>query len=379
MPIYIIIFAIIIVLYGFFTTVAIIGFNRLRGQVAHKKENTISKDLFFSIVVSMRNEAENIQEFLFQLEKQSFAKQQFELIIINDASEDDTLKLLEQCLTKSTLNYQIIQQSSHKGKKYNIAKAIEMSKGDVIITTDADVVYRHIDWLKNIAEIFNNTNTLLLIMPIDFIKTKGFLSIFQLIENFALTAITAGYAGLKMPFLCNGANLAFTKKAFLQVNGYDSHMHISSGEDVFLLESLKKLPSFKINYVVNRVLIVKTKPITEFHAFINQRIRWAYKAKYNTNILNLLAGLLIISANLIFLVLAVSIVKQSVAINYLSIFAIAKLIFDFLLLFLASDFLGSTKKLIWLLPFEFIYWLYSLLVGVLSIVVKPIWKGKKVN
>ena len=73
------------------------------------------------------------------------------------------------------------------------------------------------------------------------------LSSFQITENIALTAITAGFCGINRPFMCNGANLAFTKHAYIEVNGYSNNFHISSGEDVFLLEDLKKLDSQRIH------------------------------------------------------------------------------------------------------------------------------------
>ena len=60
----------------------------------------------------------------------------------------------------------------------------------------------------------------MLIMPVDFETTTGFLSQFQILENIALTGITAGFSGIKMPFMCNGANLAFKKEVYETVNGY---------------------------------------------------------------------------------------------------------------------------------------------------------------
>jgi len=219
----------------------------------------------------------------------------------------------------------------------------------------------------------------MLVMPIDFENQSGLLAKFQIMENLALTAITAGYSGIQKPFMCNGANLAFKKDAYRLVNGYQSHLHLSSGEDVFLMEDLKKLAPEAIHYGLIRTLIVKTKPVTNFNNLFQQRIRWASKAKYNSNNLNLFAGFIILATNLLFLALFVAILKKSVIIPYLSIFVLAKFVFDFLLLFLASNFLGRTKQILWLIPFECIYWLYALIVGIGSLFLKPKWKGKKIN
>ncbi|MBI3518150.1 MAG: glycosyltransferase [Bacteroidetes bacterium] len=370
------IFAFIIVAYGTFTTLAVIGFNRLNRAI---KPTPFADTPFISIVISARNEADTIELCLRQIIKQEFPKTGFEVILVDDDSKDSTYDIAFQTLKDSGLSYQLIQQTEHHGKKQNLALAIQKSRGSVIITSDADIVYRSVNWLSTISDYFKVYAPNLLIMPIDFESRSGFLETFQIVENIALTGITAGYSGLQKPFMCNGANLAFKKTAYEHVNGYESHLHITSGEDVFLLEDLKKLNPAAIHYGAMRDLIIKTRSQTTFKSLFNQRVRWAYKAKYNTNKLNLFAGFIVMAANILFLALLVAILKKSVIIPYLSIFALAKCVFDFLLLFLASDFLGRAKFIVWLIPFECVYWLYAFLVGTASLFFKPYWKEKKIN
>lgn len=369
-------FACIIVVYGLLITTAIIGFGKLKRVI---KEAPNQSSEFISIIISARNEAKHIKECIFEIGKQNFSKNQFEVILIDDASEDNTYDLAYKTLTESGISFQLIKQSHHKGKKHNISQAIEKAKGTIIITSDADVLYRHQNWLTSISNYFNAYSPNMLIMPIDFQTQSSTLSSFQIIENMALTGITAGFTGIQKPFMCNGANLAFKKSAFDYVDGYQSHMHISSGEDVFLMEDIKKQDPKSIHYVLLRELIVKTAPVNNLTELLNQRIRWAYKSKNNPNPINLFAGFVIIVANLLVLALFVAILKKSVIIPYLSIFVLAKFVFDFLLLFLASDFLGRIKYIWWLVPFECIYWIYALIVGITSLFMKPYWKGKKIN
>lgn len=370
------VFAFIIIMYGTFTTLAIIGFNKLRSA-----PNIIysQNDHFISIVISARNEENTIEECIYEIEKQHFSKNKFELILIDDCSDDRTYELAKQILDKSSLSYQIIKQEIHQGKKQNLALAIKKAKGEVIITSDADVIYRHPNWLQTISTHFNDKSINLLIMPVDFNTQSTLLSIFQITENIALTGITAGFAGIKKPFMCNGANLAFKKSAYTSVNGYNSHIQLSSGEDIFLLESIKKTDPTSIHYSLSRELIVKTNCQNNLKAFINQRIRWASKIKSNSSLINSFASFIVLAANLIFLALLVAILKKSVILPYLSIFALAKFVFDFLLLFLASDFLGRIKYIWWLIPFECIYWMYTLYIGITSLFYKPSWKGKKIR
>jgi biofilm PGA synthesis N-glycosyltransferase PgaC len=369
------IFAFIIIAYGVFTTFALIGFGRLKEKT--KKTDTINS--FVSIVISARNEASSIEECLHQIIKQKFPLDNFELILVDDASEDDTVLIAEKVLQNSDISYQFIKQKTHQGKKQNLSQAIQLAKGSIIITSDADVIYRNPHWLLTVANYFNTYCPNMLIMPIDFENQSGLLSKFQIIENLALMAVTAGYSGIQKPFMCNGANLAFKKNVYNSVNGYQSHIHLSSGEDVFLMEEFKKLSPQLVHYGLIRELTIKTQPVTNFNNLFQQRIRWASKAKHNSNNLNLFAGFIILATNLLFLALFVAILKKSVIIPYLSIFVLAKFVFDFLLLFLASNFLGRTKQIWWLIPFECIYWLYALLVGIGSLFLKPKWKGKRIN
>ncbi|MBA4239257.1 MAG: hypothetical protein C0448_00920 [Sphingobacteriaceae bacterium] len=370
------IFACIIVLYGLLITIAIIGFGKLKRTIKETQHQELE---FISIIISARNEAKHIKECIFEISKQNFPKNKYELILIDDASEDDTYALAYKSLVESGLDFQIIQQTQHKGKKYNLSQAIEKAKGSIIITSDADVLYRHQNWLISISNYFKAHSPDMLVMPIDYLTQSSILSSFQIVENIALTGFTAGFTGIHKPFICNGANLAFKQSTYHAVSGYQSHLSISSGEDVFLMEDFKKLSSKSIHYALIRELIVKTTPVNSIKELLNQRIRWAYKSKSNPNHLNLFAGFVIVAANLLVLALFVAILKKSVIIPYLSIFVLAKFVFDFLLLFLASDFLGRIKYIWWLVPFECIYWLYALIVGITSLFIKPYWKGKKIN
>lgn len=370
------IFAFVIISYGILMTLAIIGFNKLKLNSINS--NNLSSD-FISIVISARNEENNIESCIYEIAKQNYPKSNFELIIIDDCSDDATFMLAEDTLKKSGLNYHIIKQDIHQGKKQNVAKAIEIAKGDIIITSDADVIYRHSNWLKTISGYFGSNAINMLIMPIDYVNQKDIISKFQAIENIALTGVTAGFAGIGKPFMCNGANLAFKKNIYEIVNGYESHLQLSSGEDVFLLESFKTVDADKIAYALSRELIVKTKTENSFRIFLNQRIRWASKTKYNSNFINSFFAFTVLLSNLIFLALLVTILKKSFILPYLSIFALAKFVFDFLLLFLASDFLGRLKYIWWIFPFECIYWVYALIIGLTSLVYRPSWKGKKIN
>lgn len=376
MPVDVYIFAVVTIPYGVVITLALIGFWKLRKALPLVSNDTYSS--FISIIISAKNEAQNIEACLLSILHQRFDKTRFELILMDDHSDDLTYDKALMILQNSSLNYQIIRQKEHKGKKQNLMEGIEAAKGNIIVTSDADVVQRHPNWLSTIASYFETYSPNLLIMPVDVEAGNGLLTRFQIIENVALMGMTAGYAGLKKPFMCNGANLAFKKEAYLLVNGYHSHLHISSGDDVLLLEDIKKLDPNLVHYYLSRELIVKTTAQKSIAEFMSQRIRWSYKAKYNPNNINLLIGCITVFANLLCLACLVAYVASVPISSYLSIFMMAKIIFDFLLLLLAADFLGRLKYIWWFLPFEGVYGIYALLIGIASMFTKPYWKGKKI-
>ncbi len=370
-------FAVVILLYGFFMSIAIYGLILLSKQSL--QEVDLPSFPFISIIVSVRNEKNNAEEFVKQIEKQSYPTQYFELIIIDDASTDFSFEAFNALLKKTDITFALIKQIEHKGKKTNISDGIKMATGSIIITTDADVIYRDKDWMQCIAFEFQKKETNMLIMPIDFSDEHNVLPIFQATENMALTAISAGYAALQKPFLCNGANLAFTKKAFEKVKGYATHIQISSGEDVFLLEDLKYLGAHFIRYANRAECVVKTKPMTTMSDFFHQRLRWASKSPKNPNWLNVMMGTIVVFTNLIFIALIYFIICENANRFYLGIFALIKLMFDFLLLFLASSFVGQKKYLCFLMPFECVYWMYAIVIGLGALFFKPYWKGIKIN
>lgn len=373
----IIIIALILISYGLMTTVALIGISRILSRQIMLAP--VKQPSFFSIVVSCRNEEKNIKNFIAQLDTQNYPKSLFELILIDDASEDATYELAKKLLETSHIQHILISNKEHIGKKKNLEQAIRNAKGNIIITTDADVILRHSHWLSKIASYFEQSEPDMLIMPVDYTTNNSVLSAFQIIENIALTGITAGFSGVALPFLCNGANLAFTKKAFIGSGGYSSHLHLSSGEDVFLMESIKKQLSGKILYGLSKDLIVKMPLQNNLGSFIKQRVRWASKTSYNKNPVNFLSALIILLTNLIFPFWMASLFIDYNLFYLLGIFAFLKCFFDFLLLFLAGTFLGRNKYLFWLIPFECIYWLYAFIIGISSIFWKPEWKGKKIN
>ncbi len=349
------------------------------GFISHKQVNTtiVKSDIQVSIIICARNEEKNIARCLSGILQQNYPAQQIEIILINDAGTDQTVRIAEKLLSTSLVSYKIISNVTHKGKKQSLSNGIAIAHHDFIITRDADTFTDSNEWLNSICAHHQFTKSNFIIAPIQLADNYGMLWALQAIEMHLLQLFTIGSAYFKFPYLCNGANLAFHRRLFEAVNGYESHKQIASGDDVLLLESIKKIPSANISFLKVKTAIVKTYPEYSLKALLHQKARWAGKYQFNPNPINNLVALCIFTTNIIWLInLLVSFVNPLYSYFGL-IFVVFKLIIDILLLFLSGYFIKNKFIAVFALPVGFIYPIYVLLVAISSLIIKPKWKESK--
>jgi poly-beta-1,6-N-acetyl-D-glucosamine synthase len=326
-----------------------------------------------SIIICARNEEKNISICLNSLLKQNYVLHKVQLILMNDASRDNTVQRAEAILSRSGINYQIISNAQQKGKKQSISYAMQFVKNKLILLRDADTFTLSPSYLQSISDFYQKTNSDLIIAPIAIANSTGLLWALQSIENNILALVTGGSAFYKKAFLCNGANLIFTKEIFEKVGGYSSHMDVASGDDIYFLEDVKKVQGSKVNYLKSTEALVYTYPTFSFSALLNQKIRWASKFKRNKNKLNFSLALISFMVNLLW-VLSLLLLNFHVLRQQALLFISLKLIIDILLLFLASAFIKNKQLLWYSLPVACIYPVYAVIVGISSLFVKTKWK-----
>ena len=343
----------------------------LRTHYFSPKEKNLQLPL--TIIICARNEEKNIMICLSSLLKQNYVLNKIQLILINDASNDATVTRAETILKHSGINYKIISNQQQKGKKHSITYAMQFAVNDLIVLRDADTFTLSNFWLQNISDFYQNSHADLIIAPVAIANYSGLFWSLQAIENNVLALAACGSAFYNKPFLCNGANLIFTKKIFEKTNGYVSHLHIPSGDDIFFLEDVKKIQGSKIAYLKSKQALVYTYPTFSFKELILQKTRWAAKFKLNTNKLNLILSFLSFATNLAWLFCLVCINVPALK-SFCIVFIFLKLFIDILLLFLASGFIKNKNVLWFSLPVGFIYPVYAGIVGISSLFIKPKWK-----
>ena len=169
------------------------------------------------------------------------------MIIVNDHSEDSTLQILEKA-AENWQNLKIICMNEvEQGKKNGIKKGISFAKGDIILCTDADCSAGK-NWIKTISDYFADKNLKLLSAPVEFNKNQGIFQKIQALEFLSLIGSGAAAINRGKSIFCNGANLAYRKSVFLELNSYDSNSAVS-GDDVFLMHHVKRKYSNGIRFI----------------------------------------------------------------------------------------------------------------------------------
>lgn len=263
-------------MYFFLTFRWMIGFNVLANKQLPVNQNQINN--FFSIIIAVRNEQANIKRLLNSLAEQSYNKSNFEIIIVDDHSEDETVTTAKHLFDLLKLNGAVFSLQNSNGKKAAIAEGVKASKAEVIITTDADCVFNH-DWLLTINNEFNFSKPDMLILPV-VLQGKGKLSKIQQTESLGLAALTLGSLAIGKPLMCNGANLVFKKNAYLQINNAELRHDVPSGDDTFFMLSLFAKNKQSIQALASDKVVVTSDALSGLSALINQRIRWASKVKH---------------------------------------------------------------------------------------------------
>jgi len=347
---------------------AYIGFRKTKfftPEPGHRNKTKVN------IIICALNEEKTIGRCLNSILEQDFDFNLLEIVFVNDGSTDNTLQIATDILKNSGKNYSLINNAASLGKKDGITMAMEMCNGELIITRDVDTYTTNTKWLYNIVSYFETIPEQFIICPLEIENKNGLLNQLQFFENNALAIVTGGFAYYNKAFLCNGANLAFTKYLFRKVNGYKSHEQIHSGDDVLFLEDVKKYDPKTVTYLKQADAGVITYPVTGFNKLMKQKIRWASKFDKNPNQTNAFLGIIVFLVHLFGLFYLIKPLFAHHIPLFGIIFIFLRFLIDFLLLFLASRYFNRPLKLHWLLPAAFFYSFYVIITALLSLVVKP--------
>ncbi|MEM6722559.1 MAG: glycosyltransferase [Bacteroidota bacterium] len=236
----------------------------------------------FSILVPARNEALNIQACLDAILAQDYPADQFEVIVIDDFSTDKTPDLVNNYTDPRVRLIQLSDQvdpiTSTAFKKLGIDLGVQAARFDHIVTTDADCTMGP-KWLAHLAHGFEHKKSTLIAAPVVFQPSLSVLGQFQQLDFLAMMGVNAAGIQLGWHHLGNGANLAYSKKAFQTVNGFQGIDQLASGDDLMLMQKIGQQFPNQVYFIKSLEAATYTEVKSTWSAFISQRIRWATKTK----------------------------------------------------------------------------------------------------
>jgi len=346
------------------------------------EENKAEKTKF-TLIIPFRNEADHLPDLLNSLQKINYPKDCFEIIFVDDESVDDSVELIRN-VTSATLSdringiqFQIIKnvRKSNSPKKDAITLAISKAKYDWIVTTDADCEVPS-NWLQAFHSFIIKKQPLLVTAPVGLSNQKLFIGKYQIFDLLSLQTVTIGSFGMNSPLLCNGANLCYKKEIFNNVHGYEGNNHIASGDDIFLLEKVKKLFPNKIQYLKGKEVVVITKTEDNWQKLISQRIRWASKTSKQNNSVSKLIGLVVFLCNLLVIIGVILSFLDTNYFFYFLIFWMLKLVLDFLFIISTASFFRNKIFFFQFIISSILYSIITTIVILGSLFGTYSWKGR---
>ncbi|HEX6893330.1 MAG TPA: glycosyltransferase [Chryseolinea sp.] len=363
----IIVFASYFILLG----VLILGWSRgIRNNPILKADKS---RLFISVVIPVRNEESNIGRLLADFEIQDHSD--FEIIVVDDHSEDTTIHFVREATARNP-RLRVINNAGD-GKKAALTSGIKAAKGPIIVTTDADCRISR-EWLSVFAQFFEDKAVMMAFGGVR-MEAKSLFSNIQSLEFASLIGTGMAMASWNYPVMCNGANLAFRKSVFEEVDGYTDNLHIPSGDDEFLMRKILALYPTGIKPVFHRQSVVSTVPNSTFKEFFQQRIRWAGKWSYNNSLLSRTLALFVVCFQLITLLLPLFVTTGWMDPETCVILVLLKVSFEFLFLERLTKFLSLRWNWLSFAIIQVLYPVYVIVIGVLSNFNSFEWKGRKLK
>ncbi|MBE2245716.1 MAG: glycosyltransferase [Candidatus Competibacteraceae bacterium] len=357
-------------LYLLFVAFLILGWQRmLRRQVVPDTRIPLR----VSIIIPCRNEEKNIAFLLHRLTQVDDWQNQYEIICINDHSDDNTWDVI-----KSFNGVICLELENEEGKKAAITLGVYHASGDIVVVTDADCIPGK-EWIHGLCASFYDSHIYFVCGWVNMIKSSTLLSGIFSLEFSTLAASSAALCGNHHPVLCNGASMAFRRSAFFHVNGYVDDRMVS-GDDVFLLHKIKAAyGNDSIMYVVSPAYAVHTTSPDSFSAFWQQRLRWAGKARAYIDLDARWLSFIVFAFNAFLWIALLGSVLQGEWLMFVIAWVI-KAIADFAFVFLYTGYTQQRKLLRYILPLSLVYWIYVPCVASLSVFSGHIlWKGRRIN
>jgi len=339
---------------------------------------------FTTVLIAARNEEATLPNLINALLNQTYLSELYEIIVINDGSSDRTSEIINELASKDPRIRLVNVQGIEKGltaKKNALHQGIKHSRGEIILSIDADC---HVlpTWIETIISYFTPDTGMVIGFSQLGLKNekRPIFEKLQALDFLSLMAAAQGSSNFQYPLAASGQNLAYRRKTFEEAGGFSEIGHRVSGDDVLLLQIIRKKTSWKIRFAPSEDCFNSSEPQKTFSDLLHQRIRWAsngsYQLKLNKGFFLFVITVYLLNLNLI-LHIPVCIITGSFFIPLICLFI--KFIIEWLVAFKGAQ-VFHRSDLIRVFPLWFILQIpYVVLVGLLGSLGSFTWKHRKHN
>ncbi|MFD1768540.1 glycosyltransferase [Sphingobacterium suaedae] len=318
-----------------------------------------------SIIICAHNEQENLKTFLPSVLNQHYPT--FEIILVDDCSNDDTPWILKEFALTYPDKLRIVEIKEHirlkNTKKFAVTMGIKAAKHEHLVFTDADCQPVGDNWLTEMAGAFSDDKEIILGYS-PYFKTKGFLNKLIRFETSHTAMSYLAYALKKNAYMGVGRNLAYTRSLFFKGKGFNKHMHIKSGDDDLFVNHNATKDNVRI--AIHPDSHVYSQPKTTWKSYYKQKARHAgasvlYKNRHKRT----LASQLISSVLFYIILIICAALYPELWFVILAIYAV-RLVSQFIVFSKIYRKLAVRDLLLWLPLLDLFYYFYICFNGILN-------------
>ncbi|MCM8567934.1 glycosyltransferase [Gramella jeungdoensis] len=356
-------------LFIFVTLINLIYFFSFFSFATAGSKSKLHPEVPVSVIICAKNEAENLQNFLPAILEQDYPE--FEVIVINDASSDNTLEIIEE-FQKSDPRIKIVDVQNNEAfwanKKYALTLGIKKARNEHLLFTDADCAPQSKNWIREMSSNFQPGTSIILGYGGYFNHSGSLLNKLIRFETL-LTAIQYfSYARLGSPYMGVGRNLAYTSTQFYELKGFANHLHLRSGDDDLFVNEASNSSNTAICF--NPQAITRSVPKNNFSEWFNQKRRHVSVATHYKPKHKFLLGTFYIFRVLFWILLALLLVLQVYPQIVLGILGF-KLITEAFVYFKSAKKLNETD-VVWFFPFFDLFLIFlQMAIFISNLISKP--------
>jgi glycosyltransferase involved in cell wall biosynthesis len=243
-----------------------------------KRKDFSDEEIPLSVIICAQNEYENLKNHLPKILEQKYSN--YEVIVVNDCSEDDTEILLGEFEQKyPQLRHTSIEKDSKftHGKKLAVTIGIKSAKNNYLVFTDADCYPVSSEWLKEIRKSYIINKQIILGYG-GYSRNKGLLNRIIRFDAFFIAVQYLGFALAGRPYMGVGRNMSYLKQLFFAGKGFSKHYNLLSGDDdLFINDNANKSNTA---VVLSKESIIKSIPKTTWQGWAKQKKRHITTGKY---------------------------------------------------------------------------------------------------